>query len=738
VTNFARSLAVASASPRGRAARNLVLAAITCTLTLLCVAPAGAVVTTVGGTSVGLQPRNGTNVRGEGNPAKFKNQTGTAVLHGTSVYSIYWDPETVFHTHAEWLIKIDHFMQQMGAASGSLDTIFSNLAQYRDRSNASAVNSIVFKGSYHDFVAYPAAGCSDPAPLETGAITCLTDAQLRAELQSFLVAHGLPKGMNTVYHLITPPGVTVCLDAASEHCSDFSVSGAEAAKGERNSESYENSFCSYHAAVNPGKSVNGDANTILYAAIPWTAGALPSLSFSTGSKAYDNAYDCQDGGWNYEGTKVKREEPRALTEGEEEVLEGKKGTPAEKEEIEKRVRLEGPHQQEPNQEAKGELGDFTAGLADLIINQIAQEQANIVTDPLLASWQDEAGHEVTDICRNTYGNTVGGPVSGSGAADNETEAGFISNETVGDGRYYIANVWSASSSHCEGGTGLFPRFTAPNTVNVNEIVGFNGMGSTVGLIRADAFGPSGPPTKTYANFTWNFGDGTEASGYAPGSPVCEAPWLSPCAGSVFHTYAHGGSYQVTLKITDVAGYSTTATEPLTVVGPPATPTTGGSGSGSGAGSGAGSPGASTPGSGSGSGKGAAAPPGKPVAAAAVVSKSLKRALRNGLAVSYSVNEQVAGRFEVLMARSLAKRLHIGGTAATGLPLGTPPQLVIAKAILVTTKGGHSTVHIKFSKQVAARLRHAGKAPLMLRLVVRNAASSNPDTTSVLSAITLAG
>jgi hypothetical protein len=57
---------------------------------------------------------------------------------------------------------------------------------------------------------------------------------------------------------------------------------------------------------------------------------------------------------------------------------------------------------------------------------------------------------------------------------------------------------------------------------------------------------------------------------------------------------------------------------------------------------------------------------------------------------------------------------------------------------VTTKGGHSVVHIKFSKKVAARLAHAHKAPLMLRLVVRNAASSNPQVTSVLSSITLTG
>ena len=102
--------------------------------------------------------------------------------------------------------------------------------------------------------------------------------------------------------------------------------------------------------------------------------------------------------------------------------------------------------------------------------------------------------------------------------------------------------------------------------------------------------------------------------------------------------------------------------------------------------------------GSGSGRGRTPPPGKPVAKAAVMSHTLSSALRKGLAIGYSVNEQVAGRFEVLLARTLAHKLKISGTPATGLPAGTPPQLVIAKAILVTTKGGHSTCTIKFSQE----------------------------------------
>ena len=104
-------------------------------------------------------------------------------------------------------------------------------------------------------------------------------------------------------------------------------------------------------------------------------------------------------------------------------------------------------------------------------------------------------------------------------------------------------------------------------------------------------------------------------------------------------------------------------------------------------------------------------------------------------IRYSVSEQVAGRFEVLLASSIARKLGIHGAAATGLAQGTAPQTIIAKAILVTTKGGHSTYRLKLSKTVAARLRKLAKVSLTIRLVVHNAAS--PAATTVLNTVTLA-
>jgi len=703
-------------------------------------APAAAIVTKVETgagefTEVGLQPR--TEVLMPGISTSFANEDGNAVVDGSSVYAVYWDPDAIFHEHHEWTTKIDTFFHAMGETSGELSSIFAPLGQYRDRANEPAVDDIVFKGSYSDTVKYPAAGCTDPEPLHRGAITCLTNAQLREQLESFIGTHSLPKGMHTIYYLITPPGVTLCLETAATHCSDYSLSKEEEENEEHVSESYENSFCSYHSDVNPDGADDGDSNTILYAAIPWTAGTLGDATQYSKASIYEQGEDCQDGGWNPEKHHETREKPRNV--GAEELTKVEAEPEPALVDFLDVLRLEGPHQEEPNQEGgeegKGEEGDYSPGLADLIVNQIAEEQANTVTDPLLNGWQDAEHNEVTDECRNDFDATAGptgGEIAGSVKAGRETQAGTLSNQSFGTARYYINNVFNLAEGAvggCAGGVGIVPRCTTPNPVKTNEIVGFDGLESTVGLLEGKVFGPTGPPSKTYATFNWNFGDGTETSGYIPDAPTCELPWLSPCAASAFHSYQYGGTYEVTLTVTDVAGDKASVTHAVTVVGPPAPiPAPPGSSSATSSTTPAAPVGPSTP---------SVSIP-APVAAATIVQQKLKSALRKGLVVTYSVNEQVAGRFEVLLSRSLAHRLGISGTPATGLPAGSPAEVVIAKSILVTTKGGRSAVHIKFSKSTAARLARAKKVPLMLRLIVRNSASTDPATTTVLSALTLAG
>ncbi len=697
------------------------------------------------------------------NPAalKFANPTGAPIVSSSKVYAIYWDPTDRYD--GDWQELIDGFLQAMGAESGG-DNVFAVDAQYTDKANQHALYRTTYTGSYVDTEPYPANGCVDPAPLpylyypeETpDQIGCLTDAQIQAQLKMFIADHNLPTGMGTIFYVLTPPGVTVCLDGGGPtgHCSDH----------QGTLESYDNSFCSYHSDISPANPTEGNASTILYGMIPWTAGLegdghyfwQPNPRTEEPAEG-EEAYACQDGGYDpsskpeVEKYEERKEKTKQQIEEEKKKEKTKEEERAQKEE----EKLEGPHEEEPNQtKGAGPDGYPDTGLADLIVNQIAVEQQNIVTDPLLNAWQDPEGKEATDECRNYF--TRASEIGGSVSANELTGAGTLTNQTIDKHNYYLNDAFDLAAEKlpypgvpCVPGIDLLPHFTAPNPVNAGEIVGFDGMESDITLNWGTEYVAGGETKPTYALYKWNFGDGSpEVTGYAPGSPpgdppttLCEQPWRAPCASSAFHSYQYGGTYQVTLTVTDTGGNNTSVTEPITVEGPPAPSSgsgSGGSGSGSGGSSGGATPSvapSSTPAPGPTTGTGTFSP--GPVATAAALSSSLKQVAKSGLVVRYSVNEQVAGRFEVLLNAATAHHLGIGGPVATGLPAGSPQSLVIGQALLVTTKGGHSAVRIKFPKRTAKRLRHAHRVTLTLRLKVRNAAKS-PLFTTVLSTVTLHG
>jgi PKD domain-containing protein len=712
----------------------------------LIAAPAVAVVTTVGSAKVGLQPANEESLlfgalkenalnelEEEPQPTTFANASGNPVVHGSNVYAVYWDPTS--HYHGDWRGIIDGFLHGVAHEPNALGNVFAVDAQYTDLSNVPAYNRVSFRGAYTDTTAYPISLCSDSHPLQVynphqiKPLACLTDAQLQTELQAFITANGLPRGMNTIYYLLTPPGVTVCLDAggAKGHCSDFfhaepaegATVGEIEAEEELESESYKHSFCSYHSDINLGGLETGDANTLLYAVVPWTAGGIGDGQLAPRDET-SNFY-CQDGGFNPASKPIELHTETTAEPAPATI-------------------------QEPNQvKCPSADGYCDAGLADLIVNQIAVEQQNTVTNPLLNAWQDSAGKEGTDECRNYFEPVILGsysPLEGSGA-------GNLGDQQIAGGLYYINNAFNRAGlllnypGHgCLPGVALDPKFTSPENVNSGDVVGFDGMESNIALDAATKFAGA-TQQLNYATFTWSFGDGSPTvTGYAPGaSDICAAPSVAPCAASVFHSYQYGGTYHVTLTATDVAGNTASVTNSITVTGPPppGPEPTSSSGSGSGSTGSTGSTASTSP-TGSTGSTGSTGTTGTvastPVATATIVSRSLKTAARKGLAVRYSVNEQVAGRFEVLITRAMAKRLGIAGVVATGLPAGSPAQLVVAKAILITTKAGRSTVVIPFSKRTTGRLLLSRKLTLTLRLIVRNAASHNPASTTVVTAATL--
>jgi hypothetical protein len=636
VANFPRSRT--AGAPRCPLALSLLLAA----LIALC---AGAA--TAG--AVKVSPEFGEQQRGElkVNPKPLQYHGGP-VLHSSVAYAIYWDPTGSYNN--EWKQLIDGYLQGVGAEKGTLKDVFALDGQYRDGSGRVA-NEATFRGAYTDERPYPTtANCSDkPA----GTISCLTDAQIRAELSYLIESGSLPGATGTpVYYVLTPPGVVVCTDGGgSGNCSDTATTPP---KG----------ICGYHSAINPGA-----PSPTIYAVQPWVAGnagqVINPAAGTTTEESTEAVLACQD-----------------------------------HKELNEVNQLPGPNV----------WGQWTEGLAEVIINDLSVEQQNVVTDPLLNGWyQNTTNAEQSDMCQWVFGPPPK-PLPKPTEEQQPSRAQLWGNQSMGSRHYYLqfgfdsVGVTAGRGLTCWSGVALEAHYTAPNPVNAGDVVGFDATESNITLDAHTAgLGPEEPFVAPV--YSWDFGDGATVVGTT--------------AASQFHSYQYGGTYTVTLTVTDSAGNSNTFSKPITVIGP-ARP-----GSGSSTTSGTTTPGSTV--------NGPAIV--KPVATTAVASHSLRGALRNGLVVRYSVNEQVAGRFEVFLGRALARRLGITGAAALGLPAGTAPQIVIGKAILIATAAGRSSITIQFSKRTAQRLGRLSRVTLTMRLLVHSAGHT-PTSTTVLSSFTL--
>jgi hypothetical protein len=822
---------------------------------LLTAAPAGAFISG----EFGLQQRKPVWVRH--GPLQYHNGT---VIHASDSYVIYWDPLELYNS--EWMRLIDGYFRNVGAASGSLGNVFALNAQYGETGygtgpaaaalakEAHAAAQSTFRGAYTDTNPYPTKeNCTEEAQ-----VACLTDAQIKTELQTMIKSGALPGATGTVpgakstpvYYLLTPPGVTVCAGSSSPStCSDSAKLETEAKeiKEAKIAHSAETGICGYHSTIKPHSTA-----PIVYTVQPWVAG--------------------------YAGLFVESGSPLTTTGTSADVIACQDNSVLE----------------EPNQlSGQNPFAYFGAGLADVIIGDLADEQSNIVVNPLLNGWYQNASAaeqgspEQGDMCQWNFGPPPKSPPT----PNTETHAASLSNEGISGGSYYLHWAFNSSgfltgkgTSGCWQGVDLEPHITAPNPVNVGDVIGLDANESGITLdaaplglrqakevtrlaeevqrLGAEEAKLGAEEAKLGAEVTKLSNEETTLAGkiatikaeetalateeaelanerkakeplsekeeeefakkearlakkrqsltaaktadeerkktveaekrsdeerkllveedkviVAEDRPLAKEeeklakedklikerePLLAPIykwdfgykengkevteegeeKASVFHAFPCAKTYTVGLTVVDggdyEAGLPEGVTKTITVEGGKPCEESGGGGSGgsgtgggSGATSGVTSPGSSTPASPSAA---TAKPPVPgPVATATALSSSLAKVTRKGLLVRYSVNQQATGRFEVLLAASTASRLGLHLPLATGLPAGTPQQVVVARALLVTTRAGRSTLKIQFGKITARRLRHLHNVPLMLRLVVRNAGGG---TTTVLSTLTL--
>jgi hypothetical protein len=237
-----------------RLGRTPALALVLLGLVALVPAGASAVILRLPGRSLSYQPpvsSERATGRGSHSGAKPNPKSSSLLLyHGGPVmttntdYALYWDPPGAPEFPAGYEAGIDRFFEDLAHDSGGLTNTDSVLAQYGQEGGALAEYDVHFGGALVDTDPYPANGCS-------AAPTCLTDAQLRAEIQGFVEAHELPVDLQHEYFLLTPEGVESCAEAAGHSCSD----GTSHAK-----------YCAYHSFIQTSSEV------LVYAVDPWVEG----------------------------------------------------------------------------------------------------------------------------------------------------------------------------------------------------------------------------------------------------------------------------------------------------------------------------------------------------------------------------------------------------------------------------------------------------------------------------------
>jgi len=250
-----------------------ILGAVWAALALGCaLAPSAsaAVVHSRTGQFIGVAPRPGAAIAGvsatraasvtaAGSSWMNLSYQGGPVLHSSNPYVIFWAPGAETNPPA-WQSLIKRYFTDVAADSHNATNVYAVARQYTDSSGFADYQQTFDPASQvvQDADPYPATDATNCAG--SPFTTCLTDAQLQAEVSSVIAADGLPSDGPTssgelpdgapIYFVVLPSDVDVCFADGSGTCAS-------------------NDFCAYHSSFVDG------TNNVLYAAIPAVALASP-------------------------------------------------------------------------------------------------------------------------------------------------------------------------------------------------------------------------------------------------------------------------------------------------------------------------------------------------------------------------------------------------------------------------------------------------------------------------------
>lgn len=164
--------------------------------------------------------------------------SGPLVIGPHTTYVVYWEPAGS-SVSANYHSLIERYLTDVAADSGRVTNVYATDTQYTDSTSAAIQYQQTFGGAYTDTTPFPATPSGCPVTDGTTTVpTCLNETQEATELDSFIQAQGLPRGLNVIYFLVLPRNVETCfdsftscgnvLDLPSRYCayhSSFNISG---------------------------------------------------------------------------------------------------------------------------------------------------------------------------------------------------------------------------------------------------------------------------------------------------------------------------------------------------------------------------------------------------------------------------------------------------------------------------------------------------------------------------------
>ncbi|HMD57285.1 MAG TPA: IPT/TIG domain-containing protein [Solirubrobacteraceae bacterium] len=165
-----------------------------------------------GGPIVSYQPLRGAPPRALDEYFSNLDYNGGPVMASNTNYTVYWDPAGAPKYPAGYQAGVDRYLEDLAHDSGGHGNVDSVSSQYNDAAGSFSAYDSHFGGELIDTDPYPVNGCKE-------ATICLTDAQLRKELSTFVKAQGLATDLEHEYFLLTPPKVEDCFEAAGFECS---------------------------------------------------------------------------------------------------------------------------------------------------------------------------------------------------------------------------------------------------------------------------------------------------------------------------------------------------------------------------------------------------------------------------------------------------------------------------------------------------------------------------------------